>query len=206
MTLDRLVAFNLVPEHHWLASSIVSHFTQHGKHVAELIKNMLAYVISGQPFFALFSGYDLVEQAISCAVCVGIGHSRRLSCSVSAVSWTWFAQAVVKPTSGIFIGIAVFSVTFRVRIFAVGHFRLAYLRKLKKICPEKLWEVYLGSLKTVCNKRRCFGFTSYGFHGICLKPSLWLFPVLFLSIHGIAQTLLNLRRVLGRLDVGLQTL
>lgn len=37
----RLVAYNLVPEHGWLAPAIVSHFTQHGNHVAELIKHML---------------------------------------------------------------------------------------------------------------------------------------------------------------------
>jgi len=39
--VSRLVAFDLVPAHRWLAAELVSHFTQHGKKVAEVIKKML---------------------------------------------------------------------------------------------------------------------------------------------------------------------
>jgi len=37
----RLVSFNLVPEHPWLSAELVSHFTMHGKKVAEVIKKTL---------------------------------------------------------------------------------------------------------------------------------------------------------------------
>jgi hypothetical protein len=38
----RLVSFNVLPGHGWLAPAIVSHLSQHGKHVTFLIKNMLS--------------------------------------------------------------------------------------------------------------------------------------------------------------------
>jgi hypothetical protein len=41
-TAARLVSFNLLPAHGWLAPAIVSHLSQHGRHVTELIKNMLS--------------------------------------------------------------------------------------------------------------------------------------------------------------------
>ena len=41
-TAARLVSFNLLPAHGWLAPAIVSHLSQHGKHVTDLIKNMLS--------------------------------------------------------------------------------------------------------------------------------------------------------------------